>query len=261
VNATPDQRGLKIGLVSMQIDSKDPSSFADHADLFLEIVNAHRELDIIVFPGWTLLDKDQLAFVEKRIKNNNSLVIFEVKKDVGKEKSRHKGSFFKDGSLHDRDIFQMFGESKDIDGNKELMTSYLDEIRSKRIIEYKGRKICLLICGEINVLRNVQKNNNKVEFRLSEDGDLSRAFHQICEDIDIFVNPTHTIMGNQGKLARRREFLSRHKVFCSVSNADTSTDQTLDRKSIQYLYKNGQAVNGRPLEEGDKRFVLKEYDV
>jgi hypothetical protein len=256
-NSGPGAQGLKIGLVSMVLDKSNR-----HAKNFLDIVNAHEDLDIIVFPGWTLFDKTQLALVKKGVKNKNSLVIFEVWKDhLFEGNQRHQGYFIKNGILNDRDIIQKFADSKEIiKKGKDFMKSYLDEIKDKRIIEYKGRKICWLICGEVNVLRNIQKNSNKVEFRFPEDKELKKAFRKIYNETDVFVNPTHTIMGNQGKLARRREFLSRNKVFCSVSNADISKGQKLKSKSSQYLYKNGRAIDGKLLEE-NSRFILKEYDV
>ncbi len=251
--------GTKIGLVSMILNSKETHSIDDHAKIFLDVVNTYKDLDIIVFPGWTLL-KNQLALVEKEMKNKNSLIIFEVWDDLFNGEKRHRGYYFNDGVLHDKDIIQIFATSNEINKNKELMRPYLDEINNKRIIEHKGRNICWLICGEINVLRNMQKNNNAVAFRFPEDADLASAFQEIFDKTDIFIDPTHTIMGNQGKLARRREFLSQNKTFCSVSNADTLRDQKLSEKSIQYLYKNGQSLKGTLL-ESNNRYLLKEYNV
>lgn len=67
-------------------------------------------------------------------------------------------------------------------------------------------------------------------------------------------------MGNQGKLARRREFLSRNKVFCSVSNADTSRNQKLKHESIQYLYDNERKLVGKLQTENNDRLLFKVYD-
>jgi hypothetical protein len=256
--ATGDQ-GIKIGLVSMILNSTDTHSIDDHATIFLDIVNTYENLDIIVFPGWTLL-KDQLALVEKDMKNKHSLILFEVWDDFFNGEIKRKGYYFKDGVLHDKDIIQKFETSSEINRHKDLMKPFLHELKDKRIIEYRGMSICWLICGEINVLRNIQKNNNEVTFRFPEDADLARAFQEIYDKTDIFIDPTHTIMGNQGKLARRREFLSQNKTFCSVSNADTLTDQKLSNKSIQYLYKNGKPINGRTLKRND-RFLLIQYNV
>ena len=255
------RRGLKIGLVSMALNSTDTGSIHDHTKIFLGIVNAHEELDVIAFPGWTLLDKTQLEIVQNGITNKHSLVIFEVWKDhLFDGKLRHKGYFIKDGVLNDRDIIQCFGTSKQIGSDKVLMRTYLDEIKRKRLIRHGDVTICWLICGEINVLRNIQKNSNKVEFRFSEDEGLKQAFQEIYDKTDVFINPTHTIMGNQGKLARRREFLSRNKVFCSVSNADTSRNQKLKHESIQYLYDNERKLVGKLQTENNDRLLFKVYD-
>ena len=256
--ATGDQ-GIKIGLVSMILNSTDIHSIDDHDTIFLDIVNTYENLDIIVFPGKTLR-KDQLTLVEKEMKNTHSLILFEVWDDFFNGEQRQKGYYFKDGILHDKDIIQIFATSNEINRHKDLMKLFLDELKHKRIIDYKGMSICWLICGEINVLRNIQKNNNEVTFRFPEDADLARAFQDIYDKTDIFIDPTHTIMGNQGKLARRREFLSQNKTFCSVSNADTLTDQKLSEKSIQYLYKNGKPINGKIL-KNDIRLLLRQYIV
>ncbi len=255
---TGDQ-GIKIGLVSMILNSTDIHSIDDHATIFLDIVNTYENLDIIVFPGKTLR-KDQLTLVEKEMKNTHSLILFEVWDDFFNGEQRQKGYYFKDGILHDKDIIQIFATSSEINRHKDLMKLFLYELKHKRIIDYKGMSICWLICGEINVLRNRQKNNNEVTFRFPEDADLARAFQEIYDKTDIFIDPTHTIMGNQGKLARRREFLSQNKTFCSVSNADTLTDQKLSEKSIQYLYKNGKPINGKIL-KSDIRLLLRQYIV
>src|SRR5207247_5939589 len=89
--ATVDQ-GIKIGLVSMILNSTDTHSIDDHAKFFLDIVNTYENLDIIVFPGWTLL-KDQLALVEKEMKNKHSLILFEVWDDFFNGVKRHKGYY------------------------------------------------------------------------------------------------------------------------------------------------------------------------
>ena len=48
---------------------------------------------------------------------------------------------------------------------------------------------------------------------------LKSKFDKILTETDIFINPSHTQMGNQGKMQKRREFLSQDgKIYCSVAN-------------------------------------------
>ena len=268
IDAEPGTPGLKIGLVSMTVNSldfnggHDHGSIGGHLDIFFDVVNAHEDLDIIVFPGWTLLAED-LALVKRRIKNKKSLVLFEV---WDPRMRKQLGCFIKEGTLQpDKGIIQQFAESRN-DVDKVKLKKVFDQLRNERVLGYKGKNICWLMCGEINVMRNIQNNHNRVEFRLPDDRDLRETFKEICDATDIFINPTHTIMGNQGKLAQRRKFLSqRNKVFCSVSNADTAVlrkmAQKLTGKAAQYVYKDGREISGKLLPESNDRFVLKEYDV
>lgn len=248
---------IKVGLVSFSINSLDHSSIINHSKIFLDVVNKNKDLDIIVFSGWTLLKK-QLEIVKKKIENKNSLILFEVWDDVYNGVKRHKGYFFNNGILIDREIIQIFATSKEINKDKKIMVDYLQELKKNRIIEYKGMKICWIICGEINVLTNAQNDKNRVSFRYKEEQDLNEIFEEIFKEVDVFINPTHTIMGNQGKLARRREFLSQNKIFCSVSNADILKNQKLSNKSLQYFYKNGEDRSGILLESSNE-FILKKY--
>ncbi len=156
----------------------------------------------------------------------------------------------------DKDFVQIFATSCEINNNRELMESYLSELEKKRTMKILGRNVTWLICGENNVLRNIQSNSNRVEFGLQGVPGLKERFEKIYQNTEIFVNPTHTIMGNQGKLNMRREFLSRNGVYISTSNADTSRGQRLDYSSIQYVYQNGRKLEGTVMEESE-RFVLK----
>lgn len=250
---------MKIGLISFLINPSNKNSIFNHVNYFLKIVNDFDYLDVIIFSGWTLLKKD-LEFVKKNIKNKNSLILFEVWDDFCNNKEQHKGYYFKEGVFYDKDIIQLFATSDEINRDKELMKRYLTEINNNRIIEFKNRKICWLICGEINVLKNVQKEQQRVLFRFDDDNNLKNEFYNIYNNINIFINPTHTIMGNQGKLARRREFLSKNnRLFCSISNADLSAKkQSLNAKSIQYFYLGGNSINGIDLIKNNE-ILFKEY--
>jgi len=249
---------MKIGLVSFTINSNDTNTAENHANFFLKFVNSYDYLNIIVFSGWTILKQD-IKEIKKDIINKNSLVLFEVRDDIYNGEEMHKGYYFQNGILHDRNIVQIFSKSSEVNGNKNLVIKLLEQIKSKRIIEHKGRNICWLICGEINILKNIQKQRNKVLFRFENDSILKEKFDDLYKEINIFVNPTHTIMGNQGKLARRREYLSKdNKIFCSVSNADKRLKQKISYKSIQYCYKNEKTIDGELLYKNED-VVFKEY--
>ena len=77
------------------------------------------------------------------------------------------------------------------------------------------------------------------------------SWQQVFERTHVFVNPTHTVMGNQGKLKRRREYLSAGgRVYCSASNVNgmgrdpSGVARRLRGASVQYLFKDG--ISRRP---------------
>ncbi len=94
---------------------------------------------------------------------------------------------------------------------------------------------------------------------------MKSRFLRILAATDIVVNPTHTIMGNQGKLAKRRiYFSSGDRIYCSTSNYDLSAGEppslktALQHRAIQYCYKDGRALPGSSAEHTDQ-FILRVY--
>ena len=111
------------------------------------------------------------------------------------------------------------------------------------------------------MMKNIQKQNNKVKFRMEDNPTLEKEFKQIFDKTDIFINPTHTIMGNQGKLKKRREFLSKDgRIFCSVSNADTDIKQNINHKSVQYCFHDRKDLEGADVIDTDS-IVMKVYQI
>ena len=261
---------LRIGMFSFVIDLDYKEPVIYNFSPILSIINKYTNLDIIVFSGFTLYDKVALEELEKLISNNKSIIFLEVWIDRFKGREQHKGYFFSNGKLIDRDIVQFFSDSKQINGNVHLMKRFLNELNTSRQIRYRGVNLCWIICGEQNVLKNLQKRNNSVVFRLGENYLLNNTFKNIYRRSDIFINPTHTQMGNQGKLSKRREFLSKgRKVYCSVSNLRSSTNSNFGdaaglrkkletQKSLQYCVYDTRYVKGR-IAESTNEYVFKTY--
>ncbi|MEM0136774.1 MAG: hypothetical protein QXU18_16355 [Thermoplasmatales archaeon] len=201
-----------------------------------------------------------LKTVPPQIINTNSLVFLEASVELSDGKTQQKGFVIERGKLVDKGIGQKFGTSSDINGHKALMDSYLTELETKRTLKFGNRNITWLICGENNVLKNIQSKGNEVKFRMEDDQFLKERFDKIYQKTNIFINPTHTIMGNQGKLKMRREFLSHERVYVSTSNANSAKKQRLDYRSIQYVYQNSKQLEGDILEKCD-RYMLKKYQL
>ena len=125
---------------------------------------------------------------------------------------------------------QLFSESKEIEDNYELADRFLYELNERRILTIDNIKYLILQCGEINILRNYQNQNNKVDFRLPQHQDLCKRFNTLLENINVVINPIHSPMGNQGKMHKRREFLSsRNKYYFSTCNTD-------EKHAVYYLH-------------------------
>jgi hypothetical protein len=254
---------IKIGLVSFYVNLDKKEMVLRNTEAVSEVVNAYHNLDLLVFPGWTLLSLYELRRVQQRNENRNTICLLETWRDFDDE-WRHAGY-----ALQGKDILishapQIFATSSEISTDHDKMRRLLTELEQRRRVVIKGRTVTWLICGEINVLRNIQSDHNRVTFRMEEAADLKAQFDGILATTDLIANPTHTIMGNQGKIAKRREFLSRGKrAYCSTSNYDCthkprSTLRNL--RSLQYCYQSGRAVDARTVVEGDQ-YILRAFDV
>lgn len=127
---------------------------------------------------------------------------------------------------------QNFVNSSCVKQKPGLCLKLLEDINEgKRTFNIKGKRFGILICGENNLLRNRQFKGNAVNWRC---GKPSKTW---C---DILINPSHTSMGNWGKLNKRFEFLSgiyNHFIYltnCHYNGFGTS--------SFRY-YRDGNLVN------------------
>jgi hypothetical protein len=78
--------------------------------------------------------------------------------------------------------------------------------RGQRIVLLGGFPIGLLVCGENNVLTNIQSQGNRAVLRHHGQGEVF-----LREKTRIVFNGAHDPMGNWGKLDRRFELLSAHE--------------------------------------------------
>ena len=91
-------------------------------------------------------------------------------------------------------------------------------------------------------MRNIQSKDNKVLFRFANNQKLNDRFDKLLSKVDIILNPIHSPMGNQGKMHKRRLFLSKEgKYYFSTSNTKNNSDN-LSLKSLQYAYKDGEEL-------------------
>ena len=101
----------------------------------------------------------------------------------------------------------------------------------------------------LEAIKNIQKEDNRPVFRLAQSKELKERFDNLLNDTDIILNPIHTPMGNQGKMKKRREYLSdKNRYYFSTSQNDTREIKgkkktiPMDSAVLQYALHNGIAL-------------------
>ena len=222
--------------MTVQLVSINPNiDWEEQFQEVLEIINISTS-DIILFPGHTLADMQQLKALRNKITNKHSVVFLEVQ-----ERNFSKNSLFiiRNGKVIDLMTNQRFMESKDIDGDEFECKSFLKELKGKRIIRVKGFQILILQCGENNIINAHSDATSKAEFRFSDNPELTKEWNDIFSKIDIVLNPIHTRMNRQALMAKRREYLSSDgRAYFSVNNTEN-----FKQKSCHYAY-----VDSKPID-------------
>ena len=212
----------------------------DRLDLTIEIIN-NTKADLLLFSGHTIGFVNDIEILSSKINNTKSEVIFELK-DVNSKFISNCLYHIKNNEIRSLNTNQIFSESIEIEGNHELADRLLFEFENRRKIKIKKLSILIIQCGEINILRNIQSKDNKVLFRFANNQKLNDRFDKLLSKVDIILNPIHSPMGNQGKMHKRRLFLSKEgKYYFSTSNTKNNSDN-LSLKSLQYAYKNGKEL-------------------
>lgn len=228
--------------------------------LVSEIIN-ESSADLILFPGHTLLSKEDVTHLRRSLKNKSSVVLFETK-DGGFENEGNHLFRIEGGKIVDMKSRQIFTKSAQINKNKEYALDLLDELEqdTKRRFRVKNKRCLVLQCGELNILKNYQKEGNRVAFRYDNDPDLEKRFFDIIEHVDIVLNPIHAPMGNQNKLGARRMLLSNNgRAYFSTCNALNAKTLTLKRKSLQYALKDGHDLQEAEDAICEKSYIIRSY--
>ena len=255
---------MKIELISFRYNIKEKKRL----DLMINLVN-QSQADLVMFCGHTINDQYNLDVITERIENKASFVLFEVKHVYESNFLNLKNCLYtiEDGSIHNLFTNQFFSTKDEIDGNDALCERFINELETRRRFKVKEKNCLVLQCGENNVIRNVQKEANRPVFRLQERTDLIERFYRLLNETQIILNPIHTPMGNQGKMEKRREFLSAdNRYYFSVSQNGTTKrndsyyEISMDSHRLQYAY-----YNGNPIEAFSsnvtKDFQTRVYDL
>ena len=215
--------------------------------------------DLLLLPGHSIGFVNDIELLAGRITNSKTEVILELQ-DINSQKLNNCLYRVSNGAVKSMFTNQLFATSDEINGNYELAERLLNEFQTRRSFKIKGQTVLVLQCGELNILRNLQSQKNKVQIRIFEDKLLTKRFEDFFETIDIFLNPLHTPMGNQGKMHMRRVYLSKikRKYFSTSNTSEYSPNLSLS--GLQYAYHNGLQIFPDTIRT-ESDYVVKTYVV
>lgn len=226
---------MKLQLISFRAEV----SGKERLESMLEIIN-HSNADLIVFCGHALRHYSYLVPLERGVKNKNVFVLFEVKRSYKEDYPNYLYTI-QNGRVSSLNTKQMFSTSSEIENNESLCELYIDELETKRRFVVKDKRCLVIQCGENNIIKNRQSENNKPYFRFENRKDLKDRFFSLLKNTDIVLNPIHYPMGNQAKLKQRRLLFSRGK-RCYFSVCNSIGKIAFNSKRIQYGYYNGKEL-------------------
>ena len=217
-----------------------------------EIINSSKA-DLILFAGHTLASHRDVDELNTLLDNNMTTAVIEVKKDT-KSKSLpvyHSLFLLQNGVAKDIYTHQLFTDSKTIKAYPELGEHLMLELETRRNFSAANRNVSIIQCGENNILRNIQSEGNRAVFRFEDDAILNKRFADFLNNTDIILNPTHSPMGNQPKMRKRREFFSdNNRAYFSTANFED--EESIYNKSVQYACINGKEQEPMNVEVGKR---------
>lgn len=241
---------MKVGLVSCVHEKTGPPKTS--LSEILETVRDQPSLDLLLFSGWTVSSDDYRTFLEEN-KNPRSIVVLQEEDGSG-----FPPYHFVQGR---RDLTNARSLVRQIFADRKVTTPELADLlyalEHERKVEVAGKMARLIICGENNLLRNLQSDGNRVLFR--DDG-LADRFERIRRETGIFLNPAHTPMGELGKLKRRWSYLSSGAKL-SLYTTNAPDRRLLGQKRLQYAFadeKELRPIQG-PVIHGGLRLAVYEW--
>ena len=238
---------MTIELVSFRYNITAPRRL----ELMIDLVNLSK-VDLLVFCGHTLKDQYDLGLLREQINNTSSFVLFEVKHAEESRFLNLKNCLYtiENGVIHNMFTNQFFSTSEEINDNESLCERFIYELETRRRLIVKNMNCLVLQCGEINIIKNLQKEGNRPVFRHQQRTDLEKRFNNLLKSTHIILNPIHTPMGNQGKMEKRREYLSNeNRYYFSVSQNGTMERNgsikiiPIDSHRLQYSFFNGKSID------------------
>jgi hypothetical protein len=230
--------------------------------LTAEIINSS-SADLILFAGHTIASNLDVSKLAELIKNTSTTAVIEVKKDkscpIGKTSISHSLYLLQNGIIKSMNTYQIFAESSHINGEPYVAEHLIQDLETRRAFTVANHKAIVIQCGENGILKNIQSEGNRAEFRFQDNKELSKRFENVMNNTDIILNPIHSPMRNQGKMLKRREFFSdNNRAYFSTANFDNVDG--IENKSLQYAFFNGVEIEQADV---DKRgtYIIRTFTI
>ncbi|PCH75206.1 MAG: hypothetical protein COC12_01640 [Rhodobacteraceae bacterium] len=220
---------MKIGTLSSAIDNDQMSLSSDERIAIIETAARDSSPDILLAAGYSLQTADDMEPLAERLSalNWDGLLVAEVMDYQGDlPRLVEIGGTRCDLSGHCVVVWsrangwhvlgrQFFTQSAQVKAGKKTIVKLFEETLKDRVVEFRGHKIGVLICGELNA---VQGRDNVTA--------LTPEIGNWLDGLDIILNPTHDRMGNGGTLNAKRKWLSspqndHPRIYVSSSNWNT----------------------------------------
>lgn len=245
---------MKIQLVS----NKKSLNKKQKREVFIDVVN-NSKADLILFPGWTLDEGSDIRQLEKKVANKSVSAFFELSPTSSKSNSLSSNRLFflSDGKIEDLGSHQHFTSSKGATLNK--INSFVDDFEEKRKKVVCGKVVRVVICGEMNVLKNIKDKNYEASIRYPGSDEAVR-FERLLAETDIILNYLHSPQYSRQHIhGRRRGFFSNDKkVFVSTNNYD---ERVSFSKTVQYHYHDGVECTLEKPEKGKHDCMLRIVEI
>ena len=217
-----------------------------------EIINSSKA-DLILFAGHTFVSDSDVNELNKLVDNDKTTAVIEVKEDKTSKMNPvcHSMFLLENGIVRSLFTHQLFTDSKTINAYPILGEHLMLELETRRNFSAANRNVAIIQCGENNILRNIQSEENRAVFRFDENTSLNKRFADFLNNTDIILNPMHSPMGNQPKMRKRREFFSdNNRAYFSTANFED--EESIYNKSVQYACINGKEQEPMDVEVGKR---------
>lgn len=234
-------------------------------DIIVDVVNASTS-DLILFPGHSMRDMNDLFYAEQDITNKHSLAILELEESAPSSCMYMRNSLFMlhGGLFFDLYTSQVFDTEADLEGNDALMDKFLDETK-RRQFACCGNRITVLQGGETAMLAGRGLN---LDFRFKDNAVLNRRYQNLMAGTDIFLNPIGERMAigertdNQAATLQRFAALSSDGRWC-IATGVLGPEQSgnFSYRQLQLVYHDGREVSVRPDVHHEEGYVSRILEI